>query len=247
VSGPVHSLGIGSGLDAFAGGVSFILTTPRVWGYALVPAVLLVGLFSGFLVLGIWEASRTTAALLGEPIGLWGRISSWGLMVALSLVALLVSAVLALTLTQPLSSFALERVVHAQERALTGVSPDGPGLLTSMLRTAWVSGVTLLVGGTVLAALLVVNFFFPPALIVTVPLKFLVCAWLLAWDFLDYPWGLRRLGIATRLGWVGRHFDAFTTFGLAWALLIVIPGTVLVILPMGVAGATRLVIESERP
>ena len=52
-------------------------------------------------------------------------------------------------------------------------------------------------------------------------------------------------GLVRRLKWVGRHFGAFTLFGLLWALVAVVPGVVLVLLPMGVAGATRMVLQDD--
>ena len=67
----------------------------------------------------------------------------------------------------------------------------------------------------------------------------------LAWDFLDYPLGLRGLGVRARLRWVRRHFGAFTLFGVLWAGLCVVPGVVLVLLPMGVAGATRMILRDD--
>ena len=42
------------------------------------------------------------------------------------------------------------------------------------------------------------------------------------------------------LRWCLRHFGAFTLFGVLWAGLCIVPGVVLLILPMGVAGATRM-------
>src|SRR5258705_372378 len=79
-----------------------------------------------------------------------------------------------------------------------------------------------------------------------VRVKFLVGGWLLAWPFLDYPLGLGGLGAGARLLWAGRNFGAFTAFGLGWAVLLVVPGTFLLVLPMGVAGATQLVVAGER-
>jgi uncharacterized protein involved in cysteine biosynthesis len=69
---------------------------------------------------------------------------------------------------------------------------------------------------------------------------------MLAWDFIDYPLAMRGVGLERRFAWVGRNFGAFTLFGVLWALMIVLPGVQLVILPMGVAGATRLVVADER-
>ena len=54
-----------------------------------------------------------------------------------------------------------------------------------------------------------------------------------------------RLGLRARLRWVGRRFGAFSTFGITWAALLAVPGLVLLLLPMGVAGATRLVVAVE--
>src|SRR5207247_1551412 len=134
------------------------------------------------------------------------------------------------------SGFALEAVVRAQERSLTGCASPKSSTLACLVLTARVTLATLLVGLPVLAALFLVGVAFPAAVVVTLPLKFLVCAWLLAWDFCDYPLCLRGLGIRARLKWVGRRFGAFTAFGLAWASLVLVPGVILLFLPMGVAG-----------
>ena len=67
--------------------------------------------------------------------------------------------------------------------------------------------------------------------------------WLLAWNFLDYPLTLHGLGVRARLAWCLRNFSAFTMFGVTWALLLIVPGLFFFILPMGVAGATRLIEE----
>ena len=51
----------------------------------------------------------------------------------------------------------------------------------------------------------------------------------------------------------GRHDQSklygrgFTVFGLLWAGLVVVPGLVLLLLPMGVAGAAQLVVAADRP
>jgi uncharacterized protein involved in cysteine biosynthesis len=69
---------------------------------------------------------------------------------------------------------------------------------------------------------------------------------MLAWDFIDYPLAMRGVGLEARFAWVGRNFGVFTVFGVLWALLVIVPGVVLLVLPMGVAGATRLVLADER-
>jgi uncharacterized protein involved in cysteine biosynthesis len=76
-------------------------------------------------------------------------------------------------------------------------------------------------------------------------LKFLIGGWLMAWNFLDYPLGLRGMGLRASVGWVFRHFGAVTIFGMTWWSLVFFPGAILLLLPMGVAGATRLVVEAD--
>jgi CysZ protein len=104
---------------------------------------------------------------------------------------------------------------------------------------------SLSVGGSALTVLFLITLYFSPAAVVTVPLKFLVWSWMLAWDFLDYPLGLRGLGVIARIRWVLRHFGAFTVFGALWATVCIVPGIALLLLPMGVAGATRLVLRDD--
>jgi CysZ protein len=174
-----------------------------------------------------------------------GSIGYWILTVFLALIALLIALVLALALAEPLSAFALERISTAQQRALTGFAPRSPSLFASLWLSLFCISFVLILGGSALVALFLVEFFFPPAAIVTVPLKMLVCSWMVAWNLLDYPLGLRGMGLLARLKWVGRNFGAFTLFGLLWAMVAVIPGIILVLLPMGVAGATQMVIWDD--
>jgi CysZ protein len=242
---PRSSLNFLDGLRAFGSGVSFIVTTPRVWIFAFVPAVMLLLVLVVVSVLLTWGGLHAQTALLGEPQSTWGRVLGWILSAFLVLISLLLSLLVALTIAQPLSCFALEAISHAQEKELTGKAPPTASKLASMISTAKAVALALAVGIPILTILFLVNFFFPPAAIVTVPLKFLVCSWLLAWDFIDYPMGLRGMSLRARLGWVARNLDAFSAFGMAWALLVFIPGVVLLVLPMGVAGATRMLVEYE--
>jgi CysZ protein len=233
------------GLEAFLGGIGFVIVRPRLWGYALVPVGMLLLLFCGLLGLGFWGSDHLSSWLIGPDPGVWGQIGYWGLRSALVIVCILAAVLLALSLAQPLSGFALESIAHAQEIALTGTAALRASFFAAMVSTTTAVVFALLIGGSMLAMLFLVSFFFPPAAVVTVPLKVLVCGWMLAWDFIDYPLAMRGVGLVGRFAWVGRNFGAFTLFGVLWALLVVVPGVVLLVLPMGVAGATRLVVADE--
>jgi CysZ protein len=234
-----------SGLEAFGGGIGFIISTPRVWGYALVPMTMLLLLSCGLTGVGVWGSHHLSTSVFGEDVGTWGQVGKWSLTVVLTLVAIIAAVLVALSLAQPLSGFALEAIAHAQEVALTGRAAPKTSFVSNLLSTTKAVLVALMVGGTLLTILFVIGFVFPPATLVTVPLKFVVCGWMLAWDFIDYPLAMRGVGLERRFAWVGRNFGAFTLFGLLWALMVVLPGVVLLVLPMGVAGATRLVVADE--
>jgi len=101
----------------------------------------------------------------------------------LALAAVLAAVLLALALAQPLSGFALEAIVQAQERALTGHATAKQSFAVSTFHSAVAVLAALLVGAPTLAVLFLVGWLFPAAMVVTVPLKLLVGGWLLAWDF----------------------------------------------------------------
>lgn len=234
------SVGALGGLRAFYGGIGFVLATPAVWGWSLVPvgfmALLSLGL-CGLSWWGAWEASR---ALVGEA-----NLGTWTLTVLFGLVGAMLAVLVALTLAQPCSGFALEAICRAQERALVGRASPAVPYWASLRRNLKVILATLVLGGGALLVLTVIELAVPPAAVVTVPLKFLIGGWLMAWNFLDYPLGLRGLGFRAGVRWVGRHLGAVTVFGLTWWLLVLFPGAVLLLLPMGVAGATRLVVAAD--
>ena len=212
----------------------------------MVPMSMLLLLSCGLFGLGFWGSHHLSSWLIGPDPGGWGHVGYLSLMIALGLISVIVAVLLALSLAQPLSSFALESIAHAQEIALTGTAAPKTSFVAALVSTSKAVIVALLVGGTLLIVLFLVGFFFPPAAVVTVPLKVLVCGWMLAWDFIDYPLAMRGVGLEERFAWVGRNFGAFTLFGVLWALIVVVPGVALLILPMGVAGATRLVVADER-
>jgi CysZ protein len=233
------------GFCAAAGGILFVLITPRIWLHAAVPALLLLFLACGLAGAALYGVDWLTGAMVGQPETVWGHIGAWLLEIVLALLALLTATMFALALAQPLSGFALEAVALAQERRLLGDNPPHSTFLAALWVSTRASVVMLVVGGIVYTILFVIGVAFPAALVVTGPLGFLTTAWLLAWNFLDYPLSLRGLGVIARLRWAVRHFDEFTVFGAVWAFLLIVPGLFFVILPMGVAGATRLVVYGE--
>jgi uncharacterized protein involved in cysteine biosynthesis len=110
----------------------------------------------------------------------------------------------------------------------------------ALLRPLAVNLIALVIGLPILALLTLVDVLFPPAAVVCVPLKFVMSALMIAWDFLDYPLSMRGLSVGARLAWVRANFGATLGLGLAAGFVLLVPGVGLLLLPVGVAGAARL-------
>jgi CysZ protein len=238
-----RTLGFFDGVRAPFAGLGFIVSTPGMWPLALVPVVVVLALTA---LLG-WGGVEAMRALLHAYLPALASDVWWAYVVRVLsyAVAVMVAAVLSVALAQPLSGPALERIVRAQERALGVREHPDDRALASMLRSVRVNLVSLLVGGVVIVVLLIVDVAFPPATVVTVPLKFVVSAFVLSWDVLDYPLGLRQRDVGQRLAWFRTNFAAVSGFGLALSVLFLVPCAGLLLLPAGVAGGARLVVRTE--
>jgi CysZ protein len=227
-------MGLFRGAAAFFGGMGFVVGAPRLWWRAIVPAVTALVLAVGLAILGIRFVLGWSHRALGSGIG-----ETLLEVVAVVGVALL-AIVLAVSAAQPLSGWALEGIVRAQQRALgPQVQQDLPWLASTM-RSAASSLIAIVVGVPVIAGLAVLGWVVPPAAIATVPLKVVVTALLLSWDLLDYPLALQGMSARARLVWCKSHFGSVLGFGLAATAFFAVPGVGLLALPFGVAGATRL-------
>jgi CysZ protein len=213
----------------------------KAWPYALVPT-LVFALLSG---LGVWASFEwlepIVRALLPEATSWYGRLGGSVLSHLGALFAALGAVLLSLALTPALSAPALERIVALVEADL-GVVPRPPlGWLAEIA-----CGLRALTAGTMFAVpvgalLWLVDFLFPPAAIVTTPLKFLVAAMMVAWNLIDYPLTLRGMRVRERLALVRVERRSFLGFGLGFAAAFWLPCCGIVLLPVGVVAATRLV------
>src|SRR5262245_49179865 len=163
------------GLSAFLGGIGFVFKTPSVWPYAAVPVLMALLLSCVLGVLGFWGAWKAAQAWIGEGGG-WATAGHWLVTISLGMVIFIAGVFLA----QPLSGWALEAIARKQEMALTGKCSPEPSFLQSLWVSIRCTLFTLVVGTVVIGALFVVGLVVPLAVVVTVPLKFLVVAWLLA-------------------------------------------------------------------
>lgn len=240
-----RKIGLFDGVAVMFKGAWFIVSTPGVWGLSLVPALMALVLMVGCSVLGVWGALWLANTIIPSAVG-WMIAALWALRIGLSALAIFIAIPVALSLAQPLSAFALDRIAQEQEKKLGLAAWPEQSLGASMWLSLQVTFTGLLIGLPILAGLTLVTLFVPPAAFVTIPLKFLLGALMVAWDFLDYPLSARGSTIGGRLRFFLDHFGAALGFGVAGALLLMIPFVNLLILPIGVAAGARLVVEQER-
>jgi CysZ protein len=239
------ALGFFAGVRALFGGIGFIMTKPSVWGWAMIPVVVATVLFGGTAGLAIWGGNHLSEAIAHGDTTL-SAIGMWTLRVLFWIIGLVVGFVIAFSLAQPISGFALEAIVRRQEQSLGGRKwPDQP-FFHGMVRSLRVSLTALLIGLPILGVLALITFLAPPAGVVTIPLKFIVTGLLAAYDFLDYPFSVRGIGVRERLTFMKQEIWAVLGFGLSIAAILTIPGVGLFLLPLGVAGATRMVVERDK-
>jgi CysZ protein len=232
--------GFRAGFGAVFGGLGFLFRTPRAWPYAMVPAAILTALT---LLLGFAALSQLQPLFegwFGNPTSWWGRLGAELISWLGAVLAAVLGIVIALALTPPLSSPALERIVALQERELGAPPRSELGFLAEMwcgLRAQFAAAVF---AGPLLLLLAAVDLVFAPAAIVTIPLKLLVAAFALAWNLFDYPLTLRGVRVRQRLKLVRAYKSTLLGFGLSFALLFWLPCLGVVLLPVGVAAATKL-------
>jgi CysZ protein len=121
------------------------------------------------------------------------------------------------------------------------VPPRGP---SSLLKEFWCGLRAQLIAAVfatpILALLWLLGFLIPPAMLITFPLKLLVIALAIAWSVFDYPLTLRGVSAGDRLNLVLTHRAPILGFGLTLAALFWVPCCSVLMLPVGVVGATTL-------
>lgn len=238
--------GLGDGMRALFGGFGFLFTNPGVWIFALVPVAIALSLFGMFGWLALATVPSGVDSLFGAPTTTAGGIVASVLTVAAVVAVLLVAALVSFGLAQPLSGPALERIVRRVEKKLGAPTWPPTSIFDDMLRSLQSVIVGYAFGLPLLAVLVGINIVFPPAVVVTFPLKIAVMAMLLTWDFCDYPLSIRGVAIGTRVAFLRRHLRPVIGFGIGLALLSLLPCALLIVLPAGVAGAARLIVTIER-
>ncbi len=238
--------GLWRGIRCLFAGISWLLTTPSAWPFAMVPvviALLLTGLLGTASV--SWLPGWIEQLIGADSASRWSQWGARGVGIVAAVLGVVVGAVIAMSLAQPLSGPALEQLVRKREAAL-GMAAKPP---THFVADVWRSLQSLLVGYAfglpAIALLLLLSLLVPGAAVVTVPGKLLVASLTFAWDLCDYPLSVRGLPVGQRVALVWRYRGAVLGFGAGMALAALIPCGALLLLPAGVAGGAQLIAEVE--
>lgn len=232
-------------LSVFRGAV-YLARTPATWPRAVVPALVFLVLFSGGLALSVGVLRPALLTWLGAaPVDAaafdWRAVGTEALAWLATLLAVGLGAVLALLLAPPLSSPALEGIVALRERDLGAPAREASSFWHELLcgLRAQLFGALLL--GPLALLTWAGGLLVPAAAPVLVPLSLLGTSFGIAWNLLDYPLTLRGVGARERFRFLRRHLPVCLGFGAGFAVVFWVPCLSLLLLPVGVAGATEVV------
>jgi uncharacterized protein involved in cysteine biosynthesis len=204
----------------------------------MIPAGVAVAVGIALSAIGVWGVVRLTAALVTAG-GTLGVVARGMLGVLFGGVAIFAAVVIALAVAQPIARVALDRIASPLDAPLDPAARPlraPSSLFDSLLIALSALGVTLPAVGV----LELLTFVAPEAAFVTEPIAFVVSALGVAWELFDHPFSRRGLGVRERLSWMKGSFFAVLGFAIAAQVFLLIPGVNLLLLPVGIAGATRL-------
>lgn len=233
--------GVFSGVGALLGSFGFIARRSRCWPWAAVPGLVVLALSGALVWLSFDSFGPWVGRWLLPDAETWYAESAhfalrWLSSILAAYVAILIATVAAPSLSAP----ALEHLVRLQERALNVPEREPQSFwyeLSCGLRSqafAVCASVPLWVVLALLGA------FVPVLAPLWLGAQLLLGSLTLAWNLLDYPLTLRGVRVRQRLTLLKRNAAGVFGFGIAFAALFSLPGSAIVLLPVGVVAATQL-------
>ena len=220
-------------------GLVFIARTRRAWLPSAAPALVLLVLSCAGLVVA-FRVSPWAVAHVPLPPSDVGRALAGALRVVFAVLTAATSVLVAATFAPTLAAPALSRIVELREQAL-GVPPrERVSLLTEVACGLSAQFFAYVVGAPALAALWLLTLAFPPASVVTFPLKVAVTAGLLAWTLLDYPLSTRGVPLQARFSFLRSELPRVFGFAAGVFVLFAVPLGAIFLLPAAVAAATEI-------
>ena len=238
--------GFTTGAKALASGFRIILR-PGVRVYVLIPLSINLLLFATAFIYGAGQVGRFTDWLtLRYEWVEWVAWLLWPLFIIFALLLLFFCfSILANLLAAPFNGFLAEAV----ELSLTGTKPLGTENrpLLQEMRSAVRSEAAKLAYFTVRVFFLLLVFLVPLLNVAAPLLWFLFGAWMLALEYLEFPMSNNGLTFPEARARLRQHRPLVMGFGAGVLVLTVIPIVNFLVMPVAVAAATKLWVESVRP
>jgi uncharacterized protein involved in cysteine biosynthesis len=239
--------GFARGIRYVFSGAGFVAAQTWLWGFVLIPVLLTGGILTGLgWLVTEWVTSRSP--VIAREQGKAEFVVAWlrHEVTPASLTPVLAVSLLVAAVVQPLSAIALDIVTREQVWKAARRVWAGDDAADVPFRSLEATICSLAATLPPLVLLSIAAFRFPRAWGVIGALSLVIAGLALAWNLLEYPLSQRDLSFSERLRWVRRHFGPVLGFGVACAALLVVPGVGLFVIPAGVAGATRLMLECDR-
>lgn len=230
--------GLYRGFKGFPAGVAWLFSHKKYLMLLLLPFII------GFIAIIFgWRYFFANQEYIMDTALFWFSEPSWYLMPIywicwglIYLGILILSIVLAFLVVNVLSAPIYEMISVAVEKDLSGGRVEEVSFWKSLLLIKEEIKKVLFI--CIVSILLL----FIPGINV---ISLFVSAFLIGWDFYDYPMARRGFVFQDRLGYVKKDFWAIMTFGL-W---LMIPFVQIVLIPLAVAGGTMLSLDTlkKRP
>lgn len=216
------------GLKFFFAGLRVFVRHPSLLALSLIP----IGLTVVLLLLVAFGLAHLIGEMVASFLGEELRLPVQAIIFVLALMlGYFLYLPLARAFLAPFSE-AISRQTHKLSTGNSGFRSDANWIraVTEGLKVALLH----IVAGS---AALLLSLAFPP---VGAPVGIVVAIFLTGLDFLDVPLSARGMPFGKKLGIIGRNKSLALGFGAASYLTLLIPGINLLLLPVGVIGATLL-------
>jgi len=226
-------------------GVTFVLRTPTMWPWVVLPVLLMSFLIIAAGFIAMWAVPEVLAYLWDQPMAGWLRWLWNGLATAVWLVVFIVTTVVlylcfGILATPFYDQLSEQTEAHLIEPRSAVTWPQwfgdiGQSILHSVAAFAlWFCFVTLTLGLGLIPVL---------GQALDLVLGGSLTAFLLAREMMDGPMSRRRLSFRTKCAVVWRNLPVALGFGLATSIFLAIPIVNLFSLPCAVVGGTRLFLQ----
>lgn len=210
--------------------------------FVVIPLCINIIFYAGMIWFGVHEFSRLTAWVEGYlPSWLqWLGVFLWIIFALVILIVLVYTfSIIANIVAAPFNGFLSEKV----EERLRGRPLENSLTWVQLLREAprMIMRQLKYVGYFILCALGIVVIFFIPGLhLLAVVLWYVLCAWLMAMQYIDYPMDNHRISFRKMRSLMAQKRGLYFAFGALVLVASMIPLLNFIMIPAAVAGATQL-------